>query len=81
MVPWEGDHVIRPNVSRSVPGGSSLLWRICSRGIVASIGLASKGFLKLKRNVRVDGMQEFLKILESKRDRSIITGALISECC
>jgi hypothetical protein len=51
-----------------------LLWRISSRGILASVGFLSKGFLKLQKNVKVEGMETFLKILEEKRDRGIITG-------
>jgi hypothetical protein len=38
------------------------------------MGYACKGFLKLQRNVRVEGMDAFLKILESKRDRGVLTG-------
>jgi hypothetical protein len=59
----------------NVPGGGSRLWRICNRGVIAAVGLASKGFLKLQRNVKVEGLDEFLKILEQKRDRGVITGA------
>lgn len=40
------------------------------------MGYACKGFLKLQRNVRVDGMEAFLEILESKRDRGVLTGIL-----
>ena len=80
MLPSEVVKVVIPNVKRSVPGGGSLFWRICNRGVIGSVGLLSKGFLKLQRNVKVDGMEEFLKILEGKRDRGIITGILVSEC-
>lgn len=77
MVPSESIRTVLPNVKRSVPGGGSLVWRICNRGVLASVGLLSKGFLKLQRNVKVEGMDNFLRILESKRDRSIITGILL----
>ena len=79
MLPSAVVKVVIPNVKRSVPGGGSLFWRICNRGVIGSVGLLSKGFLKLQRNVKVDGMEEFLKILEGKRDRGIITGILVSE--
>ena len=74
MLPSEAVKVVIPNIKRSVPGGGSLLWRIYNRGVIGSVGLLSKGFLKLQRNVKVEGMEEFLKILESKRDRGVITG-------
>jgi hypothetical protein len=74
MVPSEAARVVVPNVKRSVPGGGSLLWRTANRGVIATIGLVSKGFMKLQRNVQVEGMDEFLKILESKRNRGVITG-------
>ena len=74
MVPSEAVRAVVPNVKRSVPGGGSLWWRGANRGVIAAIGLASKGFMKLQRNVQVEGMDEFLKILESKRDRGVITG-------
>ena len=78
MVPSEAARVVLPNVKRSVPGGGSWLWRLSNRGVIATAGLASKGFMKLQRNVQVEGMQEFLKILESERDRGVITGASIN---
>ena len=74
MVPTEVVKVVLPNVKRNVPGGGSWFWRICSRGTLASVGLASRGFLKLQRNVKVEGMDKFLNILETQRDRGIITG-------
>ena len=74
MVTSEAVKVILPNIKRSVPGGGSLFWRISCRGILISVGFLSKGFLKLQQNVKVEGMEEFLKILENKRDRGIITG-------
>ena len=77
MVPSEAVKVVVPNIKRSVPGGGSLFWRIYKSGVVSSVGLLSKGFLKLQRNVKVEGMEEFLKILESKRDRGIITGTFV----
>jgi len=64
------------NVERSVPGGGSWFWRICSRSVYGSIGLAFKGFLKLQKEVKVEGLDEFLKILESNRDRGVLTGNL-----
>ena len=74
MLPSEAVKVVIPNVKRSIPGGGSLCWRICNRGVIGSVGLLSKGFLKLQRNVQVEGMERFLKVLESKRDRGLITG-------
>jgi len=74
MVPSETVRVVVPNVKRSVPGGGGLFWRGCSRGVLSTIGYACQGFLKLQRNVRVDGMDGFLKILESNRDRGVLTG-------
>lgn len=74
MVLSEAARVVVPNVKRSIPGAGSWLWRVSNRGVIATIGLASKGFLKLQRNVQVEGMEEFLKILESNRDRGVITG-------
>jgi hypothetical protein len=79
MVPSESINVVLPNIKRSVPGGGSFFWRIGNRGILAAVGLLSKGFLKLQRNVKVEGMDNFLKILENKQDRSIITGMLIQD--
>ena len=78
MVPSEAARVVLPNVKRSVPGGGSWLWRLSNRGVIATTGLASKGFMNLQRNVQVEGMQEFLKILEGERDRGVITGASIN---
>lgn len=77
MLPSEAVKVVIPNIKRSVPGGGSLFWRIYNSGVVSSVGLLSKGFLKLQRNVKVEGMEEFLKILESERDRGIITGTFV----
>src|SRR5271167_4991031 len=77
MVPSEAFKVVLPNIKRSVPEGGSFFWRIGNRGILSTVGLLSKGFLKLQRNVKVEGMDNFLKILESKRDRGIITGILV----
>jgi hypothetical protein len=74
MVPGETVKTVLPNISRSVPGGGGVFWRCCSRGILTTMGYACKGFLKLQRNVRVEGMDAFLKILESKRDRGVLTG-------
>jgi hypothetical protein len=76
----EGARTIVPHLTRSVPGGGGLVWRVCSRGVIAAVGFGSKGFLKLQRNVQVEGMEQFLKILQSKRDRGIITGILHSKC-
>lgn len=81
MVSSEAVKALVPNVKRNIPGGGSVFWRICSRGVIGSTGLLCRGFLKLQRNVRVDGMDNFLKILESKRDRSVITGVAIAICC
>jgi hypothetical protein len=77
MLPSEAVKVVVPNVKRSLPGGGSLFWRIYNRGIISSVGLLSKGFLKLQRNVKVEGMEEFLTILEGKRDRGLITGTFV----
>jgi hypothetical protein len=77
MLPSEAVKVVVPNVKRSLPGGGSLFWRIYNRGIIGSVGLLSKGFLKLQRNVKVEGMEEFLTILEGKRDRGLITGTFV----
>ena len=74
MVPSEAARVVVPNVKRSVPGGGGVLWRGANRGVIGTIGLACKGFMKLQRNVQVEGMDEFLSILESNRDRGVITG-------
>jgi hypothetical protein len=74
MVSSESVQIVIPSVKRNVPGGGSLFWRIWSRATLLSVGLASKGFLKLQRNVKVEGLNEFLKVLESKRNRSVITG-------
>lgn len=79
MLPSEAVKVVVPNVKRSIPGGGSLCWRIYNRGVMSSVGLLSKGFLKLQRNVKVEGMEGFLKILESKRDRGLITGTFFVE--
>jgi monolysocardiolipin acyltransferase len=76
MVPSDGVKVLVPNVKRSVPGGGGLLWRISSNATIASVGLLSRGFLKLQRNVKVEGMDKFLAILESSRDRGVITGTI-----
>jgi hypothetical protein len=73
MVPKEVKLLI-PNFKNNVPGGGSRLWRIYNRGVLASVGLLSKGFLKLQRNVKVEGLNEFLKVLERNRDRGILTG-------
>ena len=74
MVDTEAMKTVTPNVRRSFPGGGSLFWRSLNRAVLTSVGLLSKGFLRLQRNVRVDGLEQFLNILESKRDRGIITG-------
>ena len=74
MVPSGTVKILVPNVKRNVPGGGSLLWQVWSRGILLSVGLLSKGFLRLERNIRVDGMDKFLKVLETERSRGIITG-------
>lgn len=74
MVDTEVMKTVAPNIRRSFPGGGSLFWRSLSRAVLTSVGLLSKGFLRLQRNVRVDGLEQFLNILESKRDRGIITG-------
>jgi hypothetical protein len=79
MVPSEAVRVVLPNVKLSVPGGGGLAWRIWSRITIASVGFASKGYLKLQRSVRVDGMDKFLEILENKRDRGILTGISFNE--
>jgi len=79
MVPSEAVRVVLPNVKLSVPGGGGLPWRIWSRITIASVGFASKGYLKLQRSVRVDGMDKFLEILENKRDRGILTGISFNE--
>lgn len=79
MVPSETVRTVVPNIKRSVPGGGGLFWRCCSRGILSTMGYACKGFLKLQRNVRVDGMDGFLKILESNRDRGVLTGIFSRE--
>lgn len=76
MTVLEGVRTVVPHVTRNVPGGGGLLWQLCSRGVIVSVGLASKGFLKLQRNVQVEGMDQFLNILQSERDRGIITGIL-----
>ena len=73
MVPSEVNHFL-PNLKNNVPGGGPLLWRICNRVVITAVGLASKGFLKLQRNVNVEGLDKFLNILEQNRDRGIITG-------
>jgi len=67
--------VLVPNIKNHVPGGGSWLWRVCNRGVLGSVGLLSKGFLKLQRSVKVEGMEKFLEILEGERDRGIITGS------
>jgi len=74
MTGLDGVRTVVPNVARNVPGGGGLLWRLCSRGVIATVGFASKGLLKLQQDVQVEGMEQFLKILQSKRDRGIITG-------
>jgi hypothetical protein len=76
----EGARTIVPHLTRTVPGGGGLVWRVCSRGVIATVGFGSKGFLKLQRNVQVEGMEQFLKILESKRNRGIITGMPDLKC-
>jgi hypothetical protein len=75
MVPANTRLLVR-KFQTNVPGGGSRLWRICNRGVIAAVGLASKGFLKLQRTVEVEGLDEFLQILEQKRDRGVITGTL-----
>ena len=77
MVASEVVKIVVPNVKRNIPGGGSLCWRFWNRGVLSVAGLLSKGFLNLQRNVRVDGLDRFLSLLESKRDRGIITGTLI----
>jgi hypothetical protein len=79
MVASEAVKVLLPNVKRNVPGGGSIIWRVSNRGVIASVGLASKGFLKLQRNVKVEGMEKFLNILENNRDRGVITGTFLSD--
>jgi len=74
MAPSEAVKVLVPNAQRSVPGGGGFIWRGSSNAVIASVGLLSRGFLKLQRSVRVDGMDKFLAVLESSRDRGIITG-------
>jgi len=80
MTVLEGARTVVPNVTRNVPGGGGLLWRLCSRGVISTVGFASKGFLKLQRDVQVEGMEQFLKILQNKRDRGIITGIPSRKC-
>jgi hypothetical protein len=79
MTALEGVRTVVPHVARSVPGGGGLLWRLASRCAIAIVGFGSKGFLKLQRNVQVEGMDQFLRILQSKRDRGLITGIPYSE--
>jgi hypothetical protein len=74
MVSSETDRVILPDVIRNVPGGGGILWRLSSKSILTAVGLLCRGFLHLQKNVRVDGMDNFLRILESERDRGVITG-------
>jgi hypothetical protein len=76
MVPSEVVKAIVPNVKRSVPGGGSLSWRVSTKATIASVGLLSKGFLKLQRSIKVDELDKFLALLENSRDRGIITGML-----
>jgi hypothetical protein len=77
---WMVTATLRLNFQYPFPGGGSLGWRILNRGTIATVGLVSKGFLKLQRNVQVEGLDKFLKILEQKRDRGVITGNLWRTC-
>jgi hypothetical protein len=76
MVLSEADRVVLPDVIRNVPAGGGLAWRMSSKLVLSTVGLACKGFLKFQRDVRVEGMDNFLRILEMERDRGVLTG-----CC
>lgn len=74
MVPSEESKVILPDVIRNVPGGGGIIWRLSSKFVLSTVGLLCKGFLRFQKDVRVEGMDNFLRILESNRDRGVLTG-------
>jgi monolysocardiolipin acyltransferase len=45
-----------------------LTWRIASSTTIAVIGLMSKAFLKLANSTTVYGLDDFVKVLDERRD-------------
>lgn len=74
MVPSEADRYVVPDVIRNVPGGGGPIWRLSSKFVLSTVAFLCKGFLKSQKNVRVDGIDNFLRILDMKRDRGVLTG-------
>jgi len=65
--------------ARIVPDLSSLSWRIRATAVIAFTGIASKIFLYGLNRTEVQGLDEFVKILEERRDpagreRGLLTG-------
>lgn len=61
------------------PAAPSLPWRCGSVVIMGAVGLLSRGFLVGLSNLEVNGMDNFLKLLDERKDvqgrqRGLITG-------
>lgn len=65
-----------------VPYHPSLTWRIASTATIACTGFLAKAFARVACTTEVNGLEDFVKMLDERRDidgrtRGLITGIFI----
>jgi monolysocardiolipin acyltransferase len=66
-------------VPEDLPYAPSLSWRIASTATIAITGFLAKAFVRVACTTEVHGLDEFLKLLDERKDvdgrqRGLITG-------